>query len=472
LRARRRIPTVRRTLKLSVASLALALVAVACNGASAPSTSTVASTTTTVAPIESTSTTQGVETNDGVLSDIGVDPETKVISIGLLADQTGLFSSLEADIVAAQSVYWDMINAAGGIDGWTVRYVIEDTKSNSAQHLEKYELIRGEVVAISLSTGSTANVDTLDLYKQDSMLVIPLSWYSGWAIPSLDGGVMFEQNTNYCIEAMNILDFVDEMGGKSIALATFDDAYGQDAAEGVKKAVDFYGMELLFDGTAAVVPGEDLTPVIQGIVDSRADWTFLATNPSLGAEILAGAARSGYEGMFIGSVPSYDFRLLDQPVAPLYGSRYYQSAYTVGWGEDTTGNNVMMAAVSEVFPDRRPSDGYIAGWNGAVSMHRVLASAVADGDLTRTGVVAAANSIDAIDFGDSAPSHSYAGSPNDHVQRSLAIYKPDLDLYLAAGGSDQALSQSGGTTGSRLIKSFFIGAMAEQYDFSRPCFEG
>ena len=58
------------------------------------------------------------------------------------------------DITDAQSVYWDNVNAAGGIDGWTVELVIEDTNYNVEQHIEKYEKIREEVVAISQSTGS------------------------------------------------------------------------------------------------------------------------------------------------------------------------------------------------------------------------------------------------------------------------------------------------------------------------------
>ena len=458
---------------LNFVSVVLALVVLtsACAGVSSSSTSTVPDTATTSVPAESAATTQGSGTEDGASVDIGVDSETKTISIGLLADQTGLFSSLQADVVAAQSVYWDALNAAGGIDGWTVRYLVEDTASNTAQHLEKYLEIREDVIAIGLSTGSTANIEALDLYREDSMLVFPLSWYSGWAIPTFDGRVMLEQNTNYCIEAMNILDFVDTMGGGTIALATFEDAYGLDAAAGVKKAIEFYGMQLVYDGTAAVVPGREVTPVIQGIIDSSADWTFLATNPSLAAEIVAGAVRAGYLGMFTGSVPSYDFRLLDQPVAELYGTVYYQSAYNVAWGEDTPGNNAMMEAVSEVFPGRRPGDGYITGWNGAVLMHRVLEIAIANDALTRSGVVSAANSITEVNFGGSAPSQSYAGPPNDHVQRSLAIYKPDLDLYASAGGSSQTLSQEGGTTGSVLVKDFFIGELAEQYSFFAPCFE-
>jgi hypothetical protein len=132
----------------------------------------------------------------------------------------------------------------------------------------------------------------------------------------------------------------------------------------------------------------------------------------------------------------------------------------------------MMAAVAEAFPDRRPSDGYISGWNGAVLMRRVLEIAVANDNLTRGGVVSAANSIVEVDFGGSAPNQSYAGAPDDYVQRSLAIYKPDLDLYMSAGGSDQTISQANGTTGSVLVKDFFVGAMAAEYQFSRPCFEG
>jgi hypothetical protein len=61
--------------------------------------------------------------------------------------------------------------------------------------------------------------------------------------------------------------------------------------------------------------------------------------------------------------------------------------------------------------------------------------------------------------------------PNDYVQRSLAIYKPDLGVYTAAGGSDQTLSQADGTTGSVLVKDFFVGSMAADYQFSRPCYE-
>ncbi|MCH7669202.1 MAG: ABC transporter substrate-binding protein [Acidobacteria bacterium] len=459
--------------------VAMALVAAAC-GSTATTTTTTAGpssvqTTTTAgeAPVVTTTTTAPTTAAPAatMATARGVDADAKVITLGLLADLTGLFAPLVIDITDAQKVYWDNVNAAGGIDGWTVELVIEDTNYDVEQHLEKYEKIRGDVVAISQSTGSPTNVATLDLYKEDSMLVIPLSWYSGWAIPEFDGGVMLEQNTNYCVEAMNLLDFINEMGGTTIALATFPGDYGQDAAAGVKIAAEFYGMEIVYDGEAAVIPGQDQTSVIQGIVDSGADWTFLTTNPSIGAEILAGAVQAGYTGFFTAPGPSYNAALLDSPVGPLYDAVYYQSAYNVAWGVDTPGNNEMMEAMSAEFPDRRPSDSFISGWNEAITMHKVLAAAIANYDLTPEGVVAAANGLTSVAFGGSAPDQSYAGTPNDYVQRSLAIFKPDLALYTAAGGADQTLSQADGTTGSRLEKDFFVGDAAAQYDFNQACYE-
>ena len=453
----------------------IAMVAAACSSSTDDTTTTTADTdgdtTTTADTGGDTTTTTTAPPAEEMVTGRGVDADAKVIKLGMLADLTGLFAPLVIDITDAQKVYWDNVNAAGGIDGWTVELVIEDTNYNVEQHLEKYEKIREDVVAIVQSTGSPTNVAALDLYKEDSMLVMPLSWFSGWAIPEFDGGVMLEQHSNYCIEAMNILDFINEMGGTTIALATFPGDYGQDAAAGVKIAADFYGMEIVYDGEAAVIPGQDQTPVIQGIVASGADWTFLTTNPSIGAEILAGSVQSGYQGKFTGSVPTYNFGLLDSPAGPLYDAVFYQPAYAVGWGEDTPGNNEMRAAMAEAFPDRRPSDSFIIGWDQAKTMHEVLATAIANKNLSPEGIVVAGNSLTDIDFGGSAPVQSYAGTPNEYVQRALAIYDPDLALYTAAGGAAQTLSQADGTTGSVLVEDFFIGAAAEAYDFNAACYE-
>jgi ABC-type branched-subunit amino acid transport system substrate-binding protein len=471
----------RKRLSLIVLVLVMALVAAACSSASEETTTTAGdagATTTTAAPTttaggDDTATTTAAPAAE-MKTDFGVDADAKTIKIGMLADLTGLFAPLVVDITDSQKAFWDNVNANGGLDGWTVELVIEDTNYNVEQHIEKYEKIRNDVLALGQSTGSPTNVAALPKYKEDTMVFIPLSWYSGWGVPDFDGGLAMEMYTNYCLEAMNVLGFANEMGAKTVALATFPGDYGQDGAAGVKKAVEYYGMELVYDGEAKVIPGQEQTEVITGIVESGADWTFLTTNPSIGAEILGGAASQGYTGNWTGSTPSYDFRLLDSPAAQLYDAFYYQSGYNVPWGTDVPGAAEMTEVLTAAYPDRRPSDAFAIGWSYSLALRAALEAAIASGDLTREGFKTAMNSLTAVDFGGLAPNQSYAGTPNEYVQRASAIYKPSLEEYMAAGGAEQTLSQEGGgTTGSTSSPSdgFFISDAAADYDFNAACYE-
>jgi ABC-type branched-subunit amino acid transport system substrate-binding protein len=478
----------KKRLSLLALVLALALVAAACSSGDGDSTTTAGgdtatttaaggdTATTTAAGGDAATTTAAAGDAGGEMkTDFGVDVDTKTIKIGMLADLTGLFAPLVVDITDAQTAYWDNVNANGGVEGWNVEIIIEDTNYNVEQHIEKYEKIRNDVLALGQSTGSPTNVAALPKYKEDTMVFIPLSWYSGWAVPEFDGGLAMEQYTNYCIEAMNILGFAQEMGATKIALATFPGDYGQDGAAGVKKAIEFYDtLELVYDGEAKVIPGQDQTEVVTGIVESGADWAFLTTNPSTAAEIMGGAAQAGYVGAWTGSTPSYDFRLLDSPVAPIIDASYYQSAYNVTWGTDVPGAAEMTEVLTAAYPDRRPSDAFAIGWSYSLSLRQALEAAIASGDLTRAGFAAAVNSLTGVDFGGLAPEQSFAGTPNEYVQRASAIYKPSLEAYTAAGGADQTLSQEGGgTTGSvdSPTDGFFISDAAADYDFTAACYE-
>ena len=429
-------------------------------------------TTTTSAGGEETTTTAAAAGGD-VKTDIGVDAATKTIKIGLLSDLTGAFAPLVVDITDAIRAYWDARNAAGGIgDGWMVELVIEDTNYNVEQHIEAYEKIKDDVVAIGQSTGSPTSVANLANTIEDNILFLPLSWYSGWAIPEFDNRLAFEQNTNYCIEAMNLLGFISEQGGTTIALATFPGDYGGDSAAGVRLAADFYDIEVVYDGEGAVIPGQDQTQVITEIVGSGADWAYVTTNASTMAEIVGGAVQAGFTGMWTGALPSYDFRLLDTPVGPILDQVWYQSAYQVTWGTDVPGAVEMREVLTAAYPDRRPSDAFVIGWIESLGIQEALEIAIANGDLTRQGVIDAANSITDLDYGGLAPVQSYAGTPNEYVQRELSILQPNLDAYTAAGGAEQTLSQEGGgTTGSEVAVDFSTSELAEQFEFTAPCFE-
>lgn len=464
--------------------LAIAMVVAACGGGGGGDT-----TTTTAAPTggdDTTTTTAGgtdttaADPGGDIQTDIGVDDTT--IRVGLLADLTGIFAPLVQDIVAAQEVYFDIVNANGGIAGRQVELVIEDTNYNVDQHRQKYEALRDQVVFLSQSTGSPHTAGIVELLVEDSMGAIPLTWYSGWGDPAFDQNHVFEQQTNYCLEAMNAVSWLsrryqEETGNDpSWAVVSFPGEYGQDGATGAKMAIEELGLTLAFDGEGQVTPpGDDPeTAVIDGIVSSGANLVFTTVNPTNLAVIMGGAAQAGFQGWWTGSVPSYDFRLLDSPLAELLSTVYWQTAYTVSWGTDVPGMDTLREAMLEARPDLRPSDAFVLGWLEAKTTEEILRAAAESGDMTRAGVLAAAQSLEGITFDGLAPDQSYTGEPNDYVTREIAMFKPNKAAYDEAGGASQTIGSApnGGTTGSDLVEDFFVEDIVADFDFTEACFKG
>lgn len=459
--------------------LALALVLVACGDSGGETTTTGAATTTTAA---ATTTTAGETTTTGsdVTFDVGVTEDT--ITVGLLADLSGPFAPLVQDIVAAQEVYWDLVNDGGGIAGRQIEVIVEDTAYNPDQHRTKYEGMRDSIAMLSQSTGSPQTAGVIDLMLEDDMVAIPLTWYSGWGDPSFDESTVLEQQTNYCFEGMNIVEYLsagfEAANGAppTWAVVTFPGEYGQDGAFGAKYAIDQLGLELVFDGEGLVTPTPDdpETEVITGIVSAAPNIVFATVNPTNLAVIMGGAFQGGFQGGWTGNVPSYDFRLLDSPVAPIIDAAYTQPGYILPWGTDVPGMAPIVEAMLAARPDLRPSDAFIIGWTEAQVAEEVLRAAAESGDMTRAGIKAAALSIEGFGFDGLAPDQSYSppDDPNTFATRAIAILDPNLEAYTAAGGAAQTIgtAENGGTTGSDLVADFFVGEIAGAYDFTGACF--
>jgi len=367
-------------------------------------------------------------------------------------------------------VFWEIVNDNGGIGGRQVELVILDNAYDVPKHLENYEVMSGDgpdsVVMFSQSTGSPHTTATAQLLVEDDLIAIPLSWYSGWADPAL-GQNVFEAYTSYCIESQNGLSYLAELsGGTKVAIVSFPGEYGQDGATGAKIAAEALGLEVVYDGEGAVVPGADQTPVITEIVNSGADMVWASTNPSTFAEILGGAYAQGFRGKWSGNAPTYNFALLGTDLAPILDEVYTYSAYTQLWNTgDVPGMADVVNGMREKRPDAPVSDNYIVGWTEGLIAQQILEQAAANGDLTRAGVVAAANEVTA-ELGGLAPDQTWAGEPNDYIVRESYMY--DVDLAKFTPGATVSDPDAG--TGYTLLKGPFVSDVAKDYTFDGPCF--
>jgi ABC-type branched-subunit amino acid transport system substrate-binding protein len=320
------------------------------------------------------------------------------------------------------------------------------------------------VVWISESTGSPHTASIAQLLVDDNLGAIPLSWYSAWPDPAF-GQNVFEFQTNYCLESMNGIDWISREGGTKLAILSFPGEYGQDGAAGAKAAAEALGLEVVYDGEGKVVPGADQTPVIAELVDSGADWVWATINPTTLAEIMGGATSEGFEAKWSGNAPTYSFKLLATELAPLLGANYYYSTYTVTWGEDVPGMAELVSQFQEKRPDAPISDVYIRGWTEAMATHQILERAAELGDMTRAGVVAAANDVE-VDFDGLAPNQSWGGDdPNDGLVRESYIYDVDETKYNIV-----PVTTEGGSTGTVLAEGPFTSDLAAEYDYQGACF--
>ena len=374
------------------------------------------------------------------------------------------------EIVEAQRVFWDQVNADGGIAGRQIELLVEDNGYDVATHQEKYEILRNEVAIFSQSTGSPHTASIAPNLVADDLIAIPLSWYSGWAFGEL-GQNAYESYTNYCLESMNGLEWLNKNREvQTVAIISFPGEYGGDGAAGAAKAAEALGLEVVFDGTGLVTPpsadnpNPDQTAIISQIVETAPDAVWATINPTALGAIMGGAVSQGYTGIWSGNSPTYSFKLLGTQLAPLLDQYYIASTYIVTWGADVPGMQEVVDAMTAGRPNLAVSDVYILGWTEGLITKAILEKAAENGDMTRAGIVAAAAEVE-VDFNGLAPPQTWSGEPNDFVVRESYIYDVTLESY-----NPIPLGEGEGSTGWELLDGPYVSDIAADYDFTEPCF--
>ena len=417
---------------------------------------------------------EGRETADGepedmaIVTDVGVDLEAGVIKVGMLADLTGAFGPLTSLIAAGADVFWTDVNAKGGVRGLQVELVYRDTVYSVDNHIQFYEELKDDVVAFGHSTGSPHTVAIREDLEADGILAIPFTWYSGWSDPALNANLL-SHGTPYCIESMNLIGYLADVaraGGiadPTLAIASFPGDYGLDSAVGAKLAAETLGIEIVYDGSGKVIPGQDNAPIGNAIAQSGADLVWATANASTFAEIYGAAVSQGFEALWSGAAPTWSPALVapDSPIKDAIARDFYGSSYFPPLVDDTPGMAALRALMDEYAPDIPQNDYVIEGFVEGMILFEALKRAYDNGDMTQAGVLAAAKSIEELDFGGIAPNESYVGSANERLQRQVWISRPDPG-GLAAGTTG---------TGLAVIEAAFTHPVASEYVFEEACYK-
>ncbi len=380
-----------------------------------------------------------------------VDTKKGCIYLGTVSDLTsGPFAALAVPITDAQKAFWARVNKAGGIGGRyevdVTRYV-KDNKYNPEVHRQVYNEIKDQVLGLAQTLGSPTTAAIIGDLKANSIVAAPASWTSAWEFED----VIIETGSNYCVEAMNSVDYaVETYKPKSVMAVHLAGDYGADAAAGAKVAAE--RNKLTFTNVETPSGATEQGRAITEITKNKPDLVILTTGPADAATIVGQTAAAGYKGRFIGTGPTWNPALLQSPAAPALKALYEQSAPGKPWDADTPGHKAMR----EALPGVTPNDGYTSGWAWAYPMKAALDKMVSGGDVSRKGLLAAVKTLTSVDYEGMLPPEAgnYADASGASVFRQTLINKVD----------DKA------TTGVTIAKDFFVGPTAQAYTFDGPCY--
>jgi ABC-type branched-subunit amino acid transport system substrate-binding protein len=395
-----------------------------------------------------------------IATDIGVTEEPcpnavnkdhGCIYLGIISDLTkGPFAPLGVPITEGQKAFWAKVNKDGGIGDFDIDVTtyIRDNEYVPATHKAKYDEIRGKVLAIAQTLGSAHTAAILGDLVADKMVAAPASFASAWLFEDM----ILETGASYCIEGMNALDYaVTEKNVKSAMAVHYPGDYGDDAAAGARLAAE--RNKLTFIDVKTTPGQENQSEAVGRLVQAKPDLVYVATSPTDLAVIVGQAVAKGYKGLFIGSAPTWNPGLLKGPAAAALTAQYLQAAPFGPWNTESKGHAAVRQTLGAGFT---PHDAAVAGWAFSYPLKAALEAAIEGGDVTRAGLQKAVKGLESVDFEGIYPegSGNYAGNPHEAAVRQSLINKPD----------------PAGPTGLALVKEFFVGDTAKDYNFTKPCF--
>ena len=356
----------------------------------------------------------------------GVDVTHKTITLGILSPYTGQVAApIGIPLANGVKAYFDHVNDNGGIDGFKVKFLEEDTVYDPPTEVQKYNQIHNQVLMIADSLGTQPTFAINSLATADHMLVSAATLASSLAREKY----LVLLGTPYRLQVENAFDYiVNKLGVKNpkTGIIYQNDDYGQDGLTGYKEAISAYGLKDV--GQAAYgVTDTSFTAEVLKMKQAGAKYVFLTAVPSAAVGIITTAFKLGYNPQWILQSPAFATVLLTIPGVPALLSKAWLVGQGATWGDTSVpGMAQLLQDVQKYFPQQKP-DGYFEfGYTSAHITYAILKKAFDNNDATRDGLYNAFISLKSVDLGGLYPSVTYGSSPNERVPtRDSVIYQID-----------------------------------------------
>ena len=228
--------------------------------------------------------------------------EEGTYKVGTLLGLTGSYAALGVPERQAVELYFEQLNADGGIDGRKVELVVLDTASDEGTAVNQLRKLATEenVHAVIGPSSSGESIALRSFTKDLQVPTIALASSSDIVVPAEEAEYIFKQYTGTNESLTAQLQFAKEQGWDQVGLLHTNDGYGQDPAERIREVAEEVGVEITgvepFDATATDVTAQ-LGSLGEGNPDAVLVW---AVNPA-NAVVATSADSIGFEPVLFNS---------------------------------------------------------------------------------------------------------------------------------------------------------------------------
>ncbi|MFL6122364.1 ABC transporter substrate-binding protein [Actinophytocola sp.] len=350
----------------------------------------------------------------------------KTIKLGVLTPLTGTVAVIGQPLTAGNEVFFKALNASGGVAGkYKVELVQEDTQYRTDVAVQKYNKIKGDVVAFTQVLGTAPTLAVLPQLRTDKILAAPASLDALWVREDN----LLPVGAPYQVQAVNAMDYYlsDGGGARTDTICTMiqDDVYGEAGQQGIDFAAKKYGFTVA-NTQKFKVGTENYAGQIGALAGARCKMVFLVATPSDAAKIWGTAAQARFAPRWFGQSPSYTGALAKSAVAPYMEQSVLIVAEGTEWGDESVpGMKQMVADATKYAPDQEPDYYFAFGYNQARAMTAVLEKAVELGDLSRDGVLKASAALGTVGFDGLTGDYRYGPAATRNPPRSSTIFAVD-----------------------------------------------
>jgi ABC-type branched-subunit amino acid transport system substrate-binding protein len=362
----------------------------------------------------------------GITAGVGVDPEKREITLGELTPTNGSVSVIGIPLTRGHEVYFQYVNEVLGGAGQNLpaeeRYTIVlktlDTAYSLETHVEQYNALKDDVLAIAQSLGTEHTKAILDQIRNDEMLTGAATLSSEW----LKERYVVSAGAPYPAQAINAAQYLSDSGAlkdAKIGVIYQEDDYGADGLRGLEYAATQFGFEIVSKATYKPTDMKFRTQVAT-LKTAGATVVFLVSVPSATGEIAKAAEALGYAPRFIGLSRAWIHTLAKDPeLAPYLAKTLWIVAdASCQWGDTSAGcegMKEMLDNIAKFAPDQDPDYNFLFGYVQARIIHQIIEGAIEDRNLTRAGLVKAFEELTDVDMGGLLNTVSYGPKCEDKI---------------------------------------------------------